>query len=73
MVGGRGLSVAACLCLAAGVDVLYEVSAGDGAWSEIARAPRDDQVFRAIAFVYAEAPSTSELSVTRMEWATCER
>ena len=58
---------------AAGVDVLYEVSAGDGAWSEIARAPRDDQVFRAIAFVYAEAPSTSELSVTRMEWATCER
>ena len=58
---------------AAGVDVLYEVSAGDGDWSEIARAPRADKVYRAIAFVYAEAPGTSELSVTRMEWAACER
>lgn len=58
---------------AAGVDVLYEVSSGDGDWTEVARAPRANEVYRSIAYVYAEAPSTSELSVTRMEWAACER
>jgi hypothetical protein len=58
---------------ASGVDVLYEVSAGGGDWTEVARAPRAEKVYRAIAYVYAEAPGTSELSVTRMEWAACER
>ncbi|HEY8143676.1 MAG TPA: hypothetical protein VIG06_13425 [Kofleriaceae bacterium] len=54
-------------------EVLYEVSPDSEAWSEIARAPLADGVYRSMAFVYAAAPDVSELSVTQMEWAACER
>lgn len=57
---------------AAGVDVVYEVSAGDGDWTEVARAPRGDQVYRSFAYVYAETPDQIDVSVTHMTWASCE-
>lgn len=57
---------------AAGVDVVYEVSAGDGDWTEVARSPRGDQVYRSFAYVYAETPDQIDVSVTHMTWASCE-
>jgi hypothetical protein len=53
-------------------EVFYEVSPDGVDWSEIARAPLTQGVYRSMAFVYAAAPDTSALSVTEMAWSTCE-
>lgn len=58
---------------AAGDEVLYEVSPGGGAWTEIARAPLAAGLYRAVAFAWAAAPDESDLEVTEMAWAACER
>jgi len=58
---------------AAGDEVLYEVSAGGPAWTEIARAPLAAGDYRAVAFAWAAAPDDSDLEVTEMAWAACAR
>jgi hypothetical protein len=57
---------------AASEDIVYEVSDGDGEWSEVARAPRGDEVYGASAYVYAQTPDTIDVSFTHMTWAACE-
>lgn len=58
---------------AAGGDVHYEFSSDGDGWTELARAPIAGEVYRSIAFAYADAPGASELSVTGMTWTACER
>lgn len=58
---------------AAGEEVLYEVSPSGTAWTEIARAPLAAGAYRAVAFAWAAAPDESDLEVTEMAWAACER
>ena len=56
-----------------GDEVVYQFS-GDGRdWTDLARAPLADGFYRAVAFVYADAPGASDLEVTEMTWTACER
>jgi hypothetical protein len=56
-----------------GDEVVYQVSGDGRSWTDLARAPLAEGLYRAVAFVYADAPGASDLEVTEMTWTACER
>ena len=59
--------------LVAGGDVVFQTSPDGSAWSDLAGAPLADLAYRSVAFAYADAPASTEMSVTALEWADCRR
>lgn len=58
---------------AAAGQVIYQASPDRAEWTTIASAPLAAIPYRSVVFAYADAPGVTDLSVTEMAWAACDR